>query len=225
LVDEFYKALENNGSNLNYKDPLENGFKIVKKAVKFVFYFDGFIFNSAILFLIIFLVTGKYLLPFPIYIPWIDYETLYGYLMNVFFHIFSGTNGFITFTPIDMLIVFYAHHCYTMSLVLRWKIKSFNDELMADEERLRVTNESVKKGLISLLKDYEDYCDFTNEYAKLIALPFTMALIVNVIGICMCIIQGLKINIFLGLGGSAGLQIQLAIPFAISIMQTFQVKE
>lgn len=196
---------------------LEQAMKRLKQLAYGIIIFDCVVFNSGIVLLTTFLLTRAYVLLVPIYLPYLNEKELVGYLMNLVFQLALGAVGFFTFATYDATILICGYHSLTTAEILNFKMKKLQKNLQQPE-----VDETEK--FISVIKFQQEVRKYNEEFSNLVQIPFVTAIILNLIGIGLCINLALKVSIVLGIGASLGLFIQLLIPFMVAVMQTAMVR-
>lgn len=205
---------------------LETAINRTSLLTKAILLFHCLIFNIGILILIVFCLTGAHLLLVPVYLPYFDHTTLFGYLPNILVQAALGFNGFLTFASYDAAIMIYGHQSLTLVELFRLKIRQFQKELVADRniKDILLIDLKIKMKLIDIIKLHDVYKNYMDEYSNLVRLPFATAVFVNIFGIFLCLNFGLTDSMVLGVGASLGLFIQLLMPLIIAILQSIQVR-
>lgn len=219
---EFYKLYE---SDNDVRVILEQAIKRTKKLAYGIIIFDCVIFNSGIVLLMVFLFTGAYALLVPIYLPYLNAKELVGYLLNLSLQLALGAIGFFTFATYDATVLIHGYHTLTMTEIFKLKMRCLQQEMDVDEKQKKFDDEKkFAKRFIEIIKLHEQLQSYNQEFSKLVRIPFATAIVVNVIGISLCINMGLKKSLSLGIGASLGLFVQLLLPFIVAILQSFQVQ-
>ncbi|KAG5671215.1 hypothetical protein PVAND_001424 [Polypedilum vanderplanki] len=220
-VLDFYLIRELDPTNQNL---LLHSIKRTEKIVKAFLIFLCCIFNSSFLLLIVAILTGAKILLVPVFIPYTDASTFLSYLANIGLQILLGVIGFFTFSTYDATILIYGLHTLTIVEILKLKIKSFNEELESNKklESSLLIEIKIKVKFLEIIKDFEEYQNFLNIYGILLKFPFTVAIIVNMFGIFLCLDFALTANFIMGFGASLGLFIQLLLPLIVAVILTIQ---
>ncbi|KAL7024895.1 hypothetical protein ACKWTF_013237 [Chironomus riparius] len=221
-IYNFYKIHENDN---DVRVILEQAIKRAKKLAYGIIIFDCVIFNSGIVLLMVFLFTGAFVILVPIYLPYLNAKELVGYLLNLSLQLALGAVGFLTFATYDATILIHGYHSLTMVQVLKLKMHNLQNDMDVNdsEQRKLVDEDNFNKKFIEIVKFHDQIKSYNAEFSNLVRIPFATAIVVNIIGIFVCINMGLKKSLSLGIGASLGLFIQLLLPFIVAIMQSFQV--
>jgi hypothetical protein len=219
-IHNFYKIHENDN---DVRVILVQAIKRAKKLAYGIITFDCVIFNSGIVLLMVFLFTGAFVILVPIYLPYLNAKELVGYLLNLSLQLALGAVGFFTFATYDAAILIHGYHSLTMVQVLKLKMRNLQNEMDVNEQRTSLDEEKFNKKFIEIVKFHDQIKNYNAEFSNLVRIPFATAIVVNIIGISLCINMGLKQSLSLGIGASLGLFVQLLLPFIVAIMQSFQV--
>ncbi|CAG9806923.1 unnamed protein product [Chironomus riparius] len=220
-IYNFYKIHENDN---DVRVILEQAIKRAKKLAYGIIIFDCVIFNSGIVLLMVFLFTGAFVILVPIHLPYLNAKELVGYLLNLSLQLALGAVGFLTFATYDATILIHGYHSLTMVQVLKLKMHNLQNDMDVNdsEQRKLVDEDNFNKKFIEIVKFHDQIKSYNAEFSNLVRIPFATAIVVNIIGIFVCINMGLKKSLSLGIGASLGLFIQLLLPFIVAIMQSFQ---
>lgn len=210
MMYDFYKDCED---NLTLEIHLLSSLSLSRIFTNVQIIFNAFLLNGNVIIFVIFLFTQQQLLLLPVYIPFINHETILGYLLNIGLQILMGFIGFFTFTSYDTAIILYGYHGILMSKVFEIEMKELQHD--CDEFRDKFTK---------VVKLHENYKNFIDEFARLVKLPFFVAILMNTIGLMLCIWVANKESFALGVGGSLGLFAGYLLPFVIAIMISRQVR-
>lgn len=219
---DFYKIHENDN---DVRVVLVQAIKRAKKLAYGIITFDCVIFNSGIVLLMVFLFTGAFVILVPIYLPYLNAKELVGYLVNLSLQLALGAVGFFTFATYDATILIHGYHSLTLVQVIKLKMRNLQNQMdINDNEQTKLADdENFNKKFIEIVKFHDQIKSYNTEFSNLVRIPFVTAIVINIIGIFLCINMGLKESLSLGIGASLGLFIQLLLPFIVAIMQSFQV--
>lgn len=214
---DFYKLIEHDINHVNY---LQSTLKILKFFTNALTALNFIIFNSNILIFIVSIFTQEHFLLLSVYIPFIDHNSTFGYLLNISFHITMGLFGFHTFTSFDTSIILYGYHG---NIILKVFVEKFNDlEVILGYDEGQIEVQYKIKSLLEFLEEYQKYFE---KFERVVKLPFLTAIGLNFLGLILCIYVGLNVSVVLGVEGSIGLLISFILPCIMVIFLDIQVSQ
>jgi hypothetical protein len=164
-LEKFYDDHE---KKLNYQSILHRKFAITEKLTKTAIYIYAFsLYLPFIASIKAYVVNGKFLLPTPINLPYIDHLSTFGFLLNLIILIMIDTLAFFALIGYDSGIVLYGTQCIPFIEILMEKVSELQREIEEKSKNLQgmsshlsIRDNSVHKLLIEVITSYNDYRDF-----------------------------------------------------------------
>lgn len=182
LILEFYASVENDEA---YNEVLENSTKLIEKVVKYGLIFTLILAQiGSIASWVTFAITGEYSLYVPVSFPFVDHQTLHGYLLNNIYLTSVTAIYSLYFVNFESFYILHNLQIIPMYRVLNIKLKCFAEELIdlniqqeipkktlsEDEiEILHRSREEIEADLIEMIKFHkqiQDYNDTIENYSN-----------------------------------------------------------
>ncbi|KAG5681582.1 hypothetical protein PVAND_010999 [Polypedilum vanderplanki] len=137
-VKNFYEREE---QSEQYRHILETNLKLSNFLLKAltIFFFNLCMFLHVLAFVSSWF-SGRFLLVAPIYMPWIDPNTLFGYTISSSILFLFTMWIFVVFLPSEGIVIMSALQTIPMGQIFILKLKIFGDELIESKKSLKKTN-------------------------------------------------------------------------------------
>lgn len=218
-TNDFYEKFEGVG---NLHEKFKSSVLTAEKIVHGFLVLNFFSFLLPVMSTFIFyLFTNEKVMISPIYLPYTDLESDFGYNLNNLLCIMLSILGYLGFSTHDGTFILYGYQSVTFVDVLCVKL---------DELAVTLNNEERTAGSSKVIKEkLKEIVEINSEYQKLIdmlvifsSIPAFFGFVVNVLGICLCIVGAVKVSFVAGCAAAIGLFIQIAIPCLIGNLINLQ---
>ncbi|KAG5676394.1 hypothetical protein PVAND_006234 [Polypedilum vanderplanki] len=220
IVKNIYKKDE---QNPKYRLILEKNLAFISLTYKnmiIIFFIVCLVVNFAAW--IASLLTGEFILVAPIYMPWVDPQTLSAYIISSAILFFFTFWIYLVFLPAESFIFVSTLQTIPLIDVYCMKIQDFGDELMkskiqkpkiekveqstskeAKVETVKAESElrpeaDIEKKLINLIKEFNEYDDFLKNFIKSIEIQTFVVLSINATAIGMAVLTSLYYSKIIG---------------------------
>lgn len=173
--------------------------------------------------LLLFLITGMRIMAVPVYLPFIDPQTDFGFILNVCFHEILGIIGFYTFITYDCITLISGLHFGTSMDVLIYKL----DEVAKYTNEKGYRDDVIDKALKEIIDDFEEYKKFMyifNDYRKA---QSAVVVFITVFAVCVNILLVLtsdnKLQIIIGCLSTVQMFYHCIVPCCLGSYFDYQV--
>ncbi|KAG5681811.1 hypothetical protein PVAND_011219 [Polypedilum vanderplanki] len=153
--------------------------------------------------------TDEFILFTPIYLSFIDPNTLFGYIVNSTLLVFFTFLLYLLLMVADVLFIYFVYQCIPMMDIFCLKFYKLNENISKVKELKKVepttsknikTNEKfkVEDQLIDLIKEFKVYNDYVQTLVKFMKFTTLLALSQNSLAIAMSIVVTLKYSKAIG---------------------------
>jgi hypothetical protein len=210
----------------DHSEIMRTNAKLISKSLtaikSFYLVIYSVVFTSSI---ILSLQRWQFILFAPFRIPFIDPNTLFGYLIHSIQGIMAVYLGYVCFTLIEVMNVFYGFQIIGFSKIIELKIRKFGEELIEENVMLKIAvenkskiDDSETKQLIEIIKKLRHYDNYIDSFLILGKVNVFTVILLNSCGICFFIIVFIKFSPILGSAALIGTISQVAIACAIGEM-------
>lgn len=224
MFDKFYKSYENSSK---YKKSLSESISTAVLYTKGFSLLYLFVFVSpAFISFLMFVIFGQKEIISPIYLPYTDLVSDFGFALNSGICTILSFFGFVGFCSHDSTFVLFGYQSIPYVNILCLKLDELAEILNNKIEeiegknfavkfknylRLKKHEKAVDDQLKEIIKLHQEYFDYIDRLTTFGGLPTFVAIFSNVIGMCLCIL-GSKFSFVAGVVAAIGLFIQMAIP-------------
>jgi hypothetical protein len=183
----------------------------------------------------------------PIFFPFIDPQSLAGFIVNSVLLTYYTLFGYFCFMTVDVFAVYFVYQCVPMSEIYCMKLKAFGEKFVQvknkkmkkmaflhpstsnknllrqqwEKKQLKLIAET-EKHLIVLIKDFNTYNDFVYSAFSFMELTSFAALSLNSMAIAMSIVVLLYFSIAIGVFIVIILLFQVLMPCVLGTMISHQ---
>lgn len=159
----------------------------------------------------------------PIYLPYTNLTSDWGFLLNLSILMVLCIMGFLGFSTHDATFLLYGYQSVAYVEILKIKLSELSS--MIEQNKL-IKNDSkdlmIKNYLKEIIKLHQDYQDYRANMIDFASIPSFTSISLNVLAICFSIVCALKISFVPGIAGTVGFFIQIAIPCFVGHLITVQ---
>lgn len=180
---EFYA--EHEKSNQQRQLLLSSHFKLLRNVKNFLLVIHAFCqFGPIAWSLATFFVTGKYLYPLPIYLPFLDRYSPHGFIVNCCFQIYLNVVLYLANPAVDTLYFMFITHLKIEVDLFQCTVEEFADALSSYSFKTASAKKKTDRMLEKLIDDHLKIINFHEKMESPMNKQFSALITMNVYVIC-----------------------------------------
>lgn len=205
-IDEFYKSEEKIFRRRKF---LTHKISYIGQAVKSYMLINGILFHVPIATSIIMSIIFKdFILLAPIFMPFIDPYSIYGFIVNEILMLLFSTMFYMLLIAYDLTCFYYILQVIPMCDVYIMNVKELGDKVAKQTENPYFMSSNVRK----LIADFEKFSSYIQLVVNFMHLTTFAAMTINAVAIALSLFIALKLLIPIGISFGCICMFQVLLP-------------